>query len=50
MNLTHGCVLLIHHQKDLFWHTQIYGLLQIAEIPVDINTAAASKIHKFVHV
>ena len=49
MDLTHGCVLLIHHQKDLILHTQIYGLLQLAEIPVDIEEAA-TKVHNFVHV
>jgi len=48
IDLTHECVLLIHHQKDLILRTQIYGLLQIAEIPVDMNKAA-SKFHKFVH-
>jgi hypothetical protein len=47
MDLTHGCVLLIHHQKDLILHTQIYGLLQLAEIPVDIEV---TKVHNFVHV
>jgi hypothetical protein len=47
IDLTHECVLLIHHQKDLTLRTQIYGLLQIAEIPVDMNKAA-SKFHKLV--
>jgi hypothetical protein len=37
MDLTHECVLLIHRQKDLILHTQICGLLQIAEVPTDIR-------------
>ena len=49
MDLTHGCVLLIRHQKDLILHTQIYGLLQLAEIPVDIEEEA-TKVHNSVHV
>jgi hypothetical protein len=36
VDLTHGCVLLTHHQKYLILHTQIYGLLQI-EIPISIR-------------
>ena len=49
MDLTHRCVLLIHHQKDLILHTQIYGLLQLAEIPEDMDEAV-TKVHNFVHV
>lgn len=45
IDLTHECVLLIHHQKDLILRTQIYGLLQIAEIPVDMNKAASKFVH-----
>jgi hypothetical protein len=38
--LTHECVLLIHHPKYLILHTQIYGLLQIVEIPAERGETA----------